>query len=69
MIYRFLPEPNFVDEENLEYKCYLGDGAYVGYDGYHVVIYTSDGVSVTNEVALEPKVLENFKEWIAKVHL
>jgi hypothetical protein len=30
--------------EGLTHESYLGDGAYVGFDGYHVVIYTTDGI-------------------------
>ena len=39
--------------ENAEY---LGDGAYVNCDGYYIWIKTSDGISVTNQIALEPEV-------------
>ena len=35
-------------------KVYLGDGAYVDFDGYALVLTTEDGISVTNTVVLEP---------------
>lgn len=39
-------------------KMYLGDAVYAKFDGYHICLYTSDGIYVTNEIALEPQVLE-----------
>jgi len=39
----------------LERKEYLGDGAYVGWQTWgDMVIFTTDGVTVTNEICLEP---------------
>jgi len=35
-------------------EVYLGDGAYVEWNGYAFVLYTSDGISRTNEIYLEP---------------
>lgn len=37
-----------------EPKVYLGDGAFARFDGFAVWITTEDGVSVQNEVCLEP---------------
>jgi hypothetical protein len=45
---------------------YLGDGVYVGFDGYHVWLYTDNGIQVTNKIALEPDVLDNFHSWETK---
>jgi len=53
-----------MNEAELQFKEYLGDGAYVGYDGYHIWLYTTNGLYVTNEIALEPSVLENLQRWI-----
>jgi hypothetical protein len=39
-------------------EMYLGDAVYASFDGYHIWLRTSDGSRVTNEVALEPGVLE-----------
>lgn len=39
---------------------YLGDGAYIDYDGFNVILTTSNGIEDTNEIYLEPIVLENF---------
>jgi hypothetical protein len=47
---------------------YLGDGAYarLAADTGDVVIFTHDGIHVTNSVFLEPKVLRAFKEWLQR---
>lgn len=37
-------------------KEYLGDGAYVAFDGYALVLTTENGIEVTNAVVLEPDV-------------
>jgi hypothetical protein len=37
-------------------KEYLGDGVYVAFDGYNIILTTEDGVRVTNTVVLEPPV-------------
>lgn len=46
---------------------YLGDGLYASYDGYQLRLYTSDGISVTNEVFLEPLVYTALLEYVAKL--
>lgn len=46
-------------------ETYLGDGAYAYIDPYGgVVIYTSDGISETNRVVLDPVVLATFVRWL-----
>ena len=37
-------------------KAYLGDGCYVYFDGYALVLTTEDGVSAQNTVIMEPEV-------------
>lgn len=37
-------------------KEYLGDGAYVAFDGYALVLTTENGIETTNEIVLEPDV-------------
>lgn len=44
-------------------KTYLGDGVYIGHDGWSAFLWTSDGVYVDNVIALEPEVLEAFDAW------
>ena len=37
-------------------KSYLGDGAYVDFDGFALVLTTENGVATTNTIVLEPEV-------------
>ena len=39
-------------------RRYIGDGVYVGHDGYQIILETSDGISVTNRIGLEDSTLE-----------
>lgn len=48
----------------LELRQYLGDGVYVGSDGFQLWLYTSDGMTVQNRIALEPNVLKNLIEYV-----
>lgn len=52
-----------------KFKEYLGDGAYVDFDGYSIVLTTEDGISTTNSVVLEPGPLKIFEEWIERLRL
>lgn len=46
------------------HKKYIGDGAYVDYDGYHLVLTTENGISIQNTVCLEPMVWESLKRYV-----
>lgn len=35
---------------------YLGDAVYASYDGYQIWLHTTNGLSITNRIALEPPV-------------
>lgn len=37
-------------------KAYLGDGAYVDFDGYSLILTAENGVSATDRIVLEPEV-------------
>ena len=37
-------------------KRYLGDGVYIDFDGFALVLTTEDGISVTNRIVLEEEV-------------
>lgn len=50
-------------------KQYLGDGAYVSFDGYAVVLTTEDGINTTNRVVLEPEILKHFEDWVERLRL
>ena len=48
-------------------KHYLGDGAYVGFDGYGaLVLVTEDGIQTTNIVVLESDPFNNLMEYIER---
>ena len=46
-----------------KFKSYLGDGAYAEFDGYHIVLTTSNGIQDTNTIALEPEVFHKLVEY------
>ena len=50
-------------------KDYLGDGVYVIFDGYHVVLTTENGISVQNVVRLDDTVVESFERYLAKLKI
>lgn len=45
---------------------YLGDGAYVQFDGFGFWLTTSDGIRTTNAVYLEPGPLAVFEKFVAE---
>lgn len=45
-------------------KAYIGDGVYVEFDGYSVILTTENGIDTTNEIVLEPEVLRKFNEYV-----
>jgi hypothetical protein len=47
-------------------KTYLGDGVYANFDGYSIILTTEDGISVTNEIYLEPEVWQALLEYMKK---
>lgn len=50
------------------FKSYLGDGVYVDYDGYGLVMTTENGIETTNSIYLEPKViaaLDRYREQLS----
>lgn len=47
----------FDEWEGIDFKDYLGDGVYVDFDGFSIEILTSDGITKTNSIYLEPDVL------------
>lgn len=53
-----------MDTETLHNRMYLGDGVYVGHDGYQAWLYTDNGIAVTNKIALEPEVIDGFIKWL-----
>ena len=53
--------------ENTEYKSYLGDGVYARFDGYSIVLTTENGISVQNEIVLEPGILRSFEQYVSRL--
>lgn len=48
-----------------ETAAYLGDGAYVRIDvAGQIILFTSNGLDITNEVALDPIVLQAFLDYL-----
>lgn len=45
-------------------KQYIGDGAYVDYDGFALILTTENGISIQNTVVLEPEVWESLKRYV-----
>jgi hypothetical protein len=43
---------------------YLGDGVYVKFDGYHIVLMANNRENPTDTVALDPHVLKLFLRWL-----
>jgi hypothetical protein len=50
-----------------KFKYYIGDGVYVDYDGYHIVLTTENGIETTKTIALEPELLDALKRFDARV--
>ena len=48
-------------------KDYLGDGVYAEFDGYHVVIYTSNGITNSPPIAIEPAVMAALNRYYNRV--
>ena len=49
-------------------KLYLGDGVYVDHDGFNLILTTENGISVTNEIFLEPDIFEALKRYAESRH-
>lgn len=56
-----------LNPNGLEYIRYIGDGVYVGTDGYQTWLYTFDGIKVTNKIALERNVWKELLAWDQEV--
>lgn len=49
---------SLASSKNERQKVYLGDGVYVTFDGWSIVLTTENGVSITNTIFLEPEVID-----------
>ena len=48
-------------------KEYLGDGLYASHDGFSFWLTAENGISVLNQVCLEPSVLLAFQSYVEKM--
>ncbi len=48
-------------------KMYIGDGVYVAFDGFSLVLTTENGIEVTNTIVLEPQVWEALDNYVEKL--
>jgi phosphosulfolactate phosphohydrolase-like enzyme len=46
---------------------YLGDGLYASFDGFQLWLETTNGVEITNRIALEPSVMAALSVYVDKV--
>ena len=44
-------------------KRYLGDGVYASCDGYQIILETSNGIDITNRIALDNQVLHALDQY------
>ncbi len=51
------------NDPNRPSNRYIGDGVYASHDGYQIVMETSDGISVSNRIALDDQVLGSLNDY------
>lgn len=47
-------------------KTYLGDGVYVEYKDFHLILTTEDGLSTINKIYLDENVLQSLLIYLSK---
>lgn len=52
---------------DLPTKKYLGDGVYVDFDGWNLVLTAENGVTATDRIVLEPEVIDALSKYAAVV--
>jgi len=48
-------------------KTYIGDGVYVAFDGYMLILTAENGADVTDEIALEPQIWERLLQHVEQL--
>ena len=48
-------------------KSYIGDGVYVEFDGYYLILTTENGIETTNRIVLEPDVYRFLTKYVEQV--
>ena len=54
--------------DQLKDSTYLGDAVYATFDGYQIWLHTSNGIEVTNSIALEPAVYDALVRYVHKAY-
>lgn len=49
-------------------KLYLGDGVYVHFDGFSLILTTENGMEVTNTIFLEPDTYSALQDFVKMVY-
>jgi hypothetical protein len=49
-----------------QFREYLGEGAFVGFDGFNIVVTAEDGIRATDVVYLEPRGFASLSSWYAR---
>jgi hypothetical protein len=62
-----MPIEDVTPHEPLPKPEYLGDGLYADYDGWQIRLFATNGVTTTNEVYLEPSVLQAFLSFVKTI--
>jgi len=50
-----------------KYADYLGDAVCADFDGYHIVLTTEDGITITNRICLEPSVVASLERYVERL--
>jgi hypothetical protein len=48
-------------------KRYIGDGAYVEFDGFSLVLTAEDGIYITDRIVLEPEVFQSLLDFVEEI--
>ena len=51
------------NDPNRPSNRYIGDGVYASHDGYQIILETSNGISVSNRIAIEDAVLGSLNDY------
>lgn len=52
---------------NIYDKAYLGDAVYASFDGYNIILETSNGLRATNTIYLDPMVFSELVKHVETI--